>query len=142
MTSKPTSLDVPRLDSGWATSVASTVAGDEYTNEKVPGSNASDNEKHDDATVTSQQPTQDEEEYPSGMKMFFIVVALVCSIFLLSLDMVRLHSDRLVWLQSLTLKYSKTHNKLSRLSLPLLSQRSPKSLKALIKLGGTVPPSL
>lgn len=31
-----------------------------------------------------------EDEYPSGMKMFFIVVALVLSVFLLSLDMVSL----------------------------------------------------
>lgn len=31
-----------------------------------------------------------EDEYPSGIKMFFIVVALVMSVFLLSLDMVSL----------------------------------------------------
>ncbi|KAK1251186.1 hypothetical protein MKX07_005741 [Trichoderma sp. CBMAI-0711] len=46
-------------------------------------------EKREETTVDS--PVQNEEladdEYPSGIKMFFIVLALVLSVFLLSLDM-------------------------------------------------------
>lgn len=49
-------------------------------------------EKRDGTTIDT--PVQEEElsedEYPSGLKMFFIVVALVLSVFLLSLDMVSL----------------------------------------------------
>ncbi|PTB67607.1 MFS general substrate transporter [Trichoderma citrinoviride] len=48
-------------------------------------------EKREETTVDS--PVQNEElaenEYPSGIKMFFIVLALVLSVFLLSLDMIR-----------------------------------------------------
>lgn len=49
-------------------------------------------EKREDTVVES--PAEDgelrEDEYPSGIKMFFIVLALVLSVFLLSLDMVSL----------------------------------------------------
>lgn len=36
-----------------------------------------------------------EEEYPSSLKLAFVVVALVLSIFFFSLDQVRLHADAL-----------------------------------------------
>lgn len=88
MTSTKTSLDVPRRGSGFNTSVASTVAGDDFVQEKLHDTTGSDTEKHETSTGVSQNGDAPEQEYPTGMKMFFIVFALVCSIFLLALDMV------------------------------------------------------
>lgn len=50
-------------------------------------------EKREETTVDSPVPNEElaDDEYPSGIKMFFIVLALVLSVFLLSLDMVSLH---------------------------------------------------
>ncbi|EGR52888.1 uncharacterized protein TRIREDRAFT_53503 [Trichoderma reesei QM6a] len=46
-------------------------------------------EKREETTVDSPVPNEElaDDEYPSGIKMFFIVLALVLSVFLLSLDM-------------------------------------------------------
>jgi hypothetical protein len=65
-------------------------------------------EKQQDSVVEA--PTEDgelrEDEYPSGIKMFFIVLALVLSVFLLSLDMVSLYpsfgGEEMKWLGLLT----------------------------------------
>ena len=94
MSSKPTSLEVPRVDNGWAASTASTIAGEDLAHEKAhdaSSSNGDDNltEKTAQSIAPSHTDETPEAEYPSGMKMFFIVVALVFSIFLLALDMVR-----------------------------------------------------
>ncbi|KAL7795141.1 major facilitator superfamily domain-containing protein [Trichoderma ceciliae] len=78
-------------------STATTLNGEDLDS-KTPVPSIADNdevlglgldEKRDETAVDA--PVQDEElgedEYPSGVKMFFIVVALVLSVFLLSLDM-------------------------------------------------------
>lgn len=93
MSSKPASLDVPRVGNAWAASTASTIAGDDLLHEKAHHDVSSSNEdnyteKTTQSIASSHTDEAPEEEYPSGMKMFFIVVALVFSIFLLALDMV------------------------------------------------------
>ncbi|EGX91502.1 efflux pump antibiotic resistance protein, putative [Cordyceps militaris CM01] len=88
MTSARNTLEVPR-EAGWATSTTSTLAGEDHAHEKhipdsisVSGKIDSDTEK-----ATPQPDEQPEDEYPSGTKLVFIVVALVLAIFLLALDM-------------------------------------------------------
>lgn len=88
MTSEKTSLEVPRPESGFHTSVASTVAGDDYLHEKAHDTTDTEVEKQPEDGVSSKADDAPETEYPKGMKMFFIVLALVLSIFLLALDMV------------------------------------------------------
>lgn len=88
MTSQKTSLDVPRPESGFHTSVASTVAGDDFLHEKAHDSTDSEVGKHAEDKTSSTSEDDSATEYPTGMKMFFIVLALVLSIFLLALDMV------------------------------------------------------
>lgn len=74
-------------------STTSTLRGEENLQEKKPAKNIQDEKKQDDdptsegegAIVTGEDP--EEPEYPTGMKMFFIVFALVLSVFLFSLDL-------------------------------------------------------
>lgn len=85
-------------DTDQATSKASTLAGDNLSEHKTIDltSPANEPEIHDEKTqdgasspkLSSVHTPEDEDEYPTGIKMFFIVLALVLSIFLLSLDMV------------------------------------------------------
>ncbi|KAM3538623.1 hypothetical protein ARSEF1564_008453 [Beauveria bassiana] len=90
----PTSLEVPNNPSDPTTSSESSIAGDQVL-EKTAGSSARSHENHsarqekkDEAFKTSTEVLDEtENEYPSGFKMLFIVVSLVMSIFLLSLDM-------------------------------------------------------
>ncbi|KAF7554898.1 hypothetical protein G7046_g6689 [Stylonectria norvegica] len=81
----PTALEVP-AEHERAASAASTLRGDDVVDEKK-----GDDEGTLDGDVgTDEQSEGDElndDEYPSGLKMFFIVIALVLSVFLLSLDM-------------------------------------------------------
>jgi hypothetical protein len=82
-------------------STATTLNGEDFDSKTpVPSIGDGDNldldldEKRDGQVVDTPASVQDDElredEYPSGLKMFFIVVALVLSVFLLSLDMVSL----------------------------------------------------
>lgn len=88
-----TGLEVPR-DSDRTVSSASTIAGDQVSEKANYLSGGEDNqhdekqEKQDEVSSNAATDVADETEYPSGIKMVFIVVALVMSIFLLSLDMV------------------------------------------------------
>lgn len=76
-------LEVPNKETEVAASSASTLRGDdEVVQEKVEDSTV-------DETVEDAGDLLNDDEYPSGLKMFFIVLALVLSVFLFSLDLVR-----------------------------------------------------
>ncbi|KAK2594521.1 hypothetical protein QQS21_007802 [Conoideocrella luteorostrata] len=87
-----TGLPVPK-DSEPPVSSASTLAGDHAFEKKdylSAGEDAVEDEKsgkQEDISSTAATDVPDDTEYPTGMKLFFIVVALVMSIFLLALDM-------------------------------------------------------
>ncbi|OAA46137.1 Major facilitator superfamily domain, general substrate transporter [Metarhizium rileyi] len=83
-----TGLGVPK-DSDRTISSASTIAGDQVSNKAayLSGAESEKQEKHEDVSSNAATDVADDIEYPSGLKMLFIVVALVMSIFLLSLDM-------------------------------------------------------
>lgn len=81
-------------------STATTLNGEDFDSKTpVPSLGEKDDldlgldEKHQDTVVESAAEDGElrEDEYPSGIKMFFIVLALVLSVFLLSLDMVSLY---------------------------------------------------
>lgn len=89
-----TGLAVPK-GSDRTISSASTIAGDQVSEKANYSSGGEDEsrannlqEKLDDVSSTVADDVSDDTEYPSGIKMVFIVVALVMSVFLLSLDMV------------------------------------------------------
>ncbi|KAJ3496470.1 hypothetical protein NLG97_g2641 [Lecanicillium saksenae] len=88
MTSARNTLEVPR-EPGWATSTTSTLAGEDHALEKnIPDSNSSVGKTESDTEAAVDQTDEtSEDEYPSGTKLIFIVVALVLAIFLLALDM-------------------------------------------------------
>lgn len=86
MEKQSATLGVPR-EPERPVSTASTLRGEDLSQEK---------KQQDDGTTTDGEATldgtEDEvdlSEYPTGLKMFFIVLALVLSIFLVALDMVR-----------------------------------------------------
>lgn len=91
-------LDPEKLHAAVASSATTLNGEDVDSKTPVPSLGEKDDldlgldEKREDTVVES--PASDgelrEDEYPSGLKMFFIVVALVLSVFLLSLDMVSL----------------------------------------------------
>ena len=103
-TSKKSSLEVPAeadLPGEQLTSSASTLRGEPTPNEKTKddtsanyavsvtaNSNANANASKEENGSKHGTDEPDDIEYPSGLKMFFIVLALVLSIFLLALDMV------------------------------------------------------
>lgn len=101
MASSTTSgLGVPRDTDRPVSSAASTLAGERTSVDEKPVDTpnavaGADPEKQDSESVMKgeQDPGSSDElsedEYPKGIKLAFIVVALVLSIFLLSLDMVR-----------------------------------------------------
>lgn len=94
-------------------------------------------EKREETTVDS--PVQNEElaedEYPSGLKMFFIVLALVLSVFLLSLDMVSLYDlDQDIEIEANTCFFC-------RQSWQPLFPRLPTNSRASTRPAGMVPPS-
>lgn len=77
-------LEVPRA-SDKAPSSASTLRGDDTADEKKSDT------QDDEGTLDGDEgrtDVLDDVEYPSGMRMFFIVTALVMSVFLFSLDLV------------------------------------------------------
>ena len=74
-------------------SSTTTLAGDAASRvkklqEKSPEDTESTS-KNEDSSNVGETVEPDDTEYPSGFKLFFIVVALVMSVFLVSLDMVR-----------------------------------------------------
>ncbi|PNY26418.1 Pantothenate synthetase [Tolypocladium capitatum] len=71
-TTTTTGLEVPR-HTDWAVSSSSTLTGED--------------EKHQGKPAEGLSRKLSEDEYPSGIKMAFIAVALVLSVFLFSLDM-------------------------------------------------------
>lgn len=94
-------LDIPK-ETGRPVSMASTLTSDQATvindekmgndaaSEKGAGSVRPGTEDSKAAVVRNDAGDGDDDnEYPSGLKMAFIVVALVLGIFLLALDMVR-----------------------------------------------------
>ncbi|CAM1511004.1 Fc.00g085170.m01.CDS01 [Cosmosporella sp. VM-42] len=79
----PTTLEVPKeTEVDRAPSSASTLRGEDDVQEKK----GTDDEGTLDGT-TDEVEDLNEDEYPSGLKMFFIVLALVLSVFLFSLDL-------------------------------------------------------
>ncbi|KAJ6788772.1 hypothetical protein PWT90_06351 [Aphanocladium album] len=87
MTSARNTLEVPR-EPGWATSTTSTLAGEDHALEKnIPDSSSVGKTESDTEAAVEQTEELAEDEYPSGTKLIFIVVALVLAIFLLALDM-------------------------------------------------------
>ncbi|KAJ6443170.1 major facilitator superfamily transporter [Purpureocillium lavendulum] len=98
MASTTSGLGVPRDTDRPVSSAASTLAGERTSVDEKPVDHANgiasgDDGKHDGASIEKQEQDQgasdelSEDEYPKGIKLAFIVVALVLSIFLLSLDM-------------------------------------------------------
>lgn len=96
MSPPPSALEVPR-DHERPTSTASTVVNEDVPSvidEKVGRDQDNASDKGSETEKASKKDVEageedDGVEYPSGLKMFFIVLALVLSVFLLSLDMVR-----------------------------------------------------
>ncbi|KAM5354227.1 hypothetical protein ACJ41O_000877 [Fusarium nematophilum] len=82
MSSEPTKLEVPQGPDR-PESTASTLRGEEPIQEKKE---QQEDEDITDGTVDGGDDLN-EDEYPSGIKMFFIVTALVLSVFLFSLDL-------------------------------------------------------
>jgi hypothetical protein len=92
MSADSESLAVPK-DGGRPISSTTTLAGDAASSEKkLQEESPQDSEstsKNENSSNVGEMDEPDDTEYPSGFKLFFIVVALVMSIFLVSLDMVR-----------------------------------------------------
>lgn len=85
----PSSLEVPGHEE--PASSASTVAGEPSIDEKTgdtPARDSSSIAKNDD-TDSPTDSAEPDPEYPTGAGLAFIVIALILSIFLLSLDQVR-----------------------------------------------------
>lgn len=72
-----------------APSTAPDVASD-YDEKKDGAGNVTDEGKGETRPTASEPTSSSLEEYPTGARLVFIVVALVLSVFLVSLDMVRL----------------------------------------------------
>lgn len=141
MASPSTGLEVPR-ESGRTVSSASTLAGEHIPvfDEKPAYSSAGEEEhrdekgdKTDDALSSAATDTPDDTEYPTGIKFAMIVVALVLSIFLIALDMVRLDQTR-------TSELNHVLTILFRQLLPLLFPRLPTSSRVSTKSAGMAPP--
>ncbi len=113
--------------SGASTRAGSPARGDQEKKEQqVEGS------------VKEEQPeAMDEGEYPTGWAFTFIVVALVLSVFLVSLDMVRV----LLFPLPLPITYPWTDKYVPRPSSPPPSPRLQTSSKALATSPGTGRPS-
>ena len=82
MSAEPSKLEVPEVPDR-PESTTSTLRGEDVQEKKED----QEVEDIDDGTVDGGDELS-EDEYPSGIKMFFIVLALVLSVFLFSLDLV------------------------------------------------------
>lgn len=132
MSEKPTTLDVPQ-GTARPESTASTLRGEDAMIEKKEDGGMTDGGETLDGTLESQEEV-DPNEYPSGMKMVFIVIALVLSIFLVALDMVGCHPHPL---SSMRPYANESYN---RLSLLRPSPRLPTSSRVSTRSAGTVLP--
>jgi len=72
-----------------APSTAPDVTSD-YDEKKDSAGNATDEETGEARPAGSEPTTASPGEYPTGARLLFIVIALILSVFLVSLDMVRL----------------------------------------------------
>jgi hypothetical protein len=94
MEDSPSGLKVPQAVVGTAnvpSTTTSTLAGDDYGLDKKDADHSPSEDGGEEKG--KEEPDSEElsiDEYPSGIKLLFIVVALVMSIFLLALDMVSL----------------------------------------------------
>ena len=94
MADSPSTLQIPKPTDGTGnmpSTTTSTLAGDDFALDKKDA----DHSLSDDVGEEKEKEEPDSEElssdeYPSGVKLLFIVFALVMSIFLLALDMVSL----------------------------------------------------
>ncbi|KAI5457117.1 major facilitator superfamily domain-containing protein [Mariannaea sp. PMI_226] len=86
MSEKTSALDVPKV-SDRPESTTSTLRGEDVGIEKKDEGGLTDGGETIDETLGSQDGDTPAEQYPSGVKMLFIVVALVLSMFLVALDM-------------------------------------------------------
>lgn len=120
------------------TSTTLTLAGEGQRFEKTLPENASvgDKTEYDMEKAALEASEMSEDEYPTGTKFIFIVVALVLAMFLLSLDMVSTCSSYIHHVS--ILKGVANSNRPSSL---LLFLKSLKNLTVLIKLAGMVPHS-
>lgn len=137
MTPVPNTAVVPQ-EPDWATSTTVSLACEDQRFDKKHRENAhvGDNTESDMEKAVSEASEMSENEYPTGTKFIFIVVALVLAMFLLSLDMVSTCS---FYVHNLSiLKGFANSNRPSSLLLFLIS---PKNLTVLIKSAGTVPHS-
>lgn len=126
-----------------STRAPSTAAEADYDKER--GSDNESNKEVSNNAVGSEEPNPDEvepQEYPRGLKLGFIVIALIMAVFLISLDMVRTPSLSKLYLRTLL------HNLImiltwlySRRSSRPPSPRSPTSSTAWAMSPGTPPPS-
>ena len=92
MSANHESLAVPE-DGSRPISSTTTLAGDAASRvKKLQEKSAEDSEstsKNEDSSNSGETDEPEDTEYPSGFRLFFIVVALVMSVFLVALDMVR-----------------------------------------------------
>ena len=62
----------------------------EFDEKKRDGGEETDQERGEEVETAPPEASVDPSEYPTGVRLLFIIVALVLSIFLVSLDMVSL----------------------------------------------------
>lgn len=87
----PGFLDPRKSDLEQGSTRAPSTAPDVDSEKRGIGGNAIDDDEKGDSKVEVPNPDEVKlEEYPTGPRLFSIVVALVLSIFLVALDMVRL----------------------------------------------------
>jgi hypothetical protein len=89
MSAEQTKLEVPTTGER-PESTTSTLRGEDNLQEKKKEEGQLD-EDVETGTVQGNTDSDDpgEDEYPTGINMFFIVLALVMAVFLFSLDLVR-----------------------------------------------------
>lgn len=72
-----------------STRAPSTAAQNEYEEKKDSIGNVTDEETGESRPAAPEPTDASLGEYPTGARLFFIVIALILSVFLVSLDMVR-----------------------------------------------------
>lgn len=121
-----------------APSTAPDIASD-YEEKKDSTDNVTD-EETGEARPAGTEPTQASPgEYPTGARLVFIVIALILSVFLVSLDMVRLVV--MAPEKALLQLYTFADRTLLRQSLPQPYRKSQTNFTALTTSRGTAPPS-
>ena len=110
-----TKVDVPTSES------STTIGGNGHETEKAAGG------------MVAEEDQIGREEYPKGLQFIFILLALILSIFMVALDLVRLAPLSLIKRQAL--------NPMYRLSSQRPFPKSRMTFTAFPKLDGTAPPS-